>query len=260
MADNGFSAHHVDPVAQTFYGFRGFMLDETNTKAGKASLPDDFHGGLGRTTRVTGVGLLRSVYLTDYRWGPGTNTAVCDRAEGRHGDKPVEECMCGFWAYTRGSHNLTIPGYSAFGIVEGWGRVVIGPFGFRAEKAAIRALCFPGVDGWSPDEGHQPQVKAMTLAEGIEDACWTIKTAGARVTHSLDAWLARALKTEPPPPFKPPPRPEPVAHRARIAPPDLVDAVASTYKVPVFDTIAAMQAEFPVSDITALLPKEGNDG
>lgn len=52
----------------------------------------------------------------------------------------VDDCRCGFYAYTDGSRNL--PGHDeAVAAVEGYGQVVIGSRGFRAQQARVVALC-----------------------------------------------------------------------------------------------------------------------
>ncbi len=52
-------------------------------------------------------------------------------------------CSCGFWAYFDGT-NAYKDTVSVTGIIEGYGRVVAGTRGFRAEKARIVALVRPG--------------------------------------------------------------------------------------------------------------------
>lgn len=90
------------------------------------------------------------------RWEPGENVAACNRrtysplAAGvmvpvRHA-VPDEDCACGFWAYwTIGNapnpHGFAIP---VLGVIEGYGRTLIGDRGFRCQKARIVALHFPG--------------------------------------------------------------------------------------------------------------------
>lgn len=68
-------------------------------------------------------------------------------------------CTCGFHAFFDGTndylHDPNGPMWSEYriaGIIEGWGKYVVGPRGFRAEKARILALITP------------PDVDSETLA------------------------------------------------------------------------------------------------
>lgn len=62
-----------------------------------------------------------------------------------------KNCACGFWAYTDSTAERYYESYAGSasdmyvtGIVEGFGKCVVGPKGFRAEKCIIRALVLPG--------------------------------------------------------------------------------------------------------------------
>lgn len=120
---------------------------------------------------ATEGGALKSVSYQTW-WEPGVNTfeckanrkpvdaSACSRMY-HNGTKPYAhteqcpmqpacpyptiECSCGFYAYHDGSH-WTGPSKSVhqvFGVIEAWGRLVIGTKGFRAEKALIVALKLP---------------------------------------------------------------------------------------------------------------------
>lgn len=82
-------------------------------------------------------------------WRPGTNNANCYRefvqpAWERPNDHRFMgvDCTCGFYAYYEECHqyrnNSTIEG-----VIEGFGRCVVGTRGFRCERAVIRALVRP---------------------------------------------------------------------------------------------------------------------
>ena len=89
-------------------------------------------------------------------WVPGRNEAVC--LVGHPHQVPAPECSCGFWAYWQdpiffgawnGNHFST-PRFAVnesdvpvCGIIDGWGRTLAGPKGFRSEKAKITALLVP---------------------------------------------------------------------------------------------------------------------
>jgi hypothetical protein len=69
-----------------------------------------------------------------------------------HAEKvvPVEECACGFWAYWEDASAavLSQSARQAVGIMEGWGKILIGDRGFRAQYARIVALHLPTDHQW----------------------------------------------------------------------------------------------------------------
>lgn len=80
-------------------------------------------------------------------WEPGANEAAC-LFESRH-EPPVEvdgetgwPCSCGFYAYWEPPE---VPHFNSdslwlLGVIEGYGRTLIGPEGFRCQSARIVAL------------------------------------------------------------------------------------------------------------------------
>ena len=100
-------------------------------------------------------------------WSPGVNTARChgkhaitlrvlDEALSRAGiAAPIHTvepwCTCGLYSWKRPDR---ISGRTAkvAGVVELWGRVLIGEHGFRAQYARVVAICGPpgGADGAGP--------------------------------------------------------------------------------------------------------------
>ena len=130
---------------------------------------------------VSGSGWLCGVNY-HYPWQPGENVAECHRGSTSeywrrvmsdlvragaaewippdHGQTEVPhelvalDCTCGYYAYYDGSNDhLSQVGWTlrpesgprVAGIIEGYGRVVAGTRGFRAEKARLRAVVLPGV-------------------------------------------------------------------------------------------------------------------
>lgn len=116
-------------------------------------------------------GRLRGLFY-NYFWRDGVNVADCGRRPvlragcmERHAgmshshdcwivpecDGPSSSCTCGFWAYCNGGneyyHTATTSSGTCdahvAGIIEGFGKCVIGTRGFRCEKAIIRALVLP---------------------------------------------------------------------------------------------------------------------
>ena len=142
---DGFASTAYEPVAQTFFGLRAFKIQTTGyAPAGPA--------GAGVISEGGPRGGLRGVFKSAFQWGAGTNHAVClrtarpspvDMVDGKPHALMMPECDCGFWAYTADTHILSLTGPAVLGVVEGWGRCVLGPHGFRAERARIVALAFP---------------------------------------------------------------------------------------------------------------------
>lgn len=225
-----FSAKAYEPVADHFIGVRVF----------------------GRTRNTRG-------YLTGMafrsRWSPGVNVAGCystlgdalsaigsmfggfiagtDELGEAHGDRhppPASGCGCGFWAYTLPPEGgpIRLSDGSVLGIIEAWGRMLIGPLGFRAEKARILALAFPA-----------------GTAEGVADI---VTTRGVEQTYKVRARVARqAWQT----PLDPVEMPWVTSHEDAAA-------IARNYPdVAIFHDEATMLAEFPVSDLAPLLEDGG---
>lgn len=100
-------------------------------------------------------------------WGPGENVASCHHDGGVVAELPgggiavqgaatrpigtahgLAGCTCGFYAYYRADPYARSQRVS--GVIEGYGRVVLGTKGFRAERARILALLLPA--GAAADE------------------------------------------------------------------------------------------------------------
>jgi hypothetical protein len=79
----------------------------------------------------------------DY-WQPGVNHADCKSNARNHepGTIPVLSCRCGYWAYWKPQqHDLSGSGEIAvFGVIKGWGKVLLGRKGFRAGTARLIAV------------------------------------------------------------------------------------------------------------------------
>lgn len=138
----------------------------------------DFAPGVVRGVRswkVNSDGILCGIYYQTV-WKPGENKARCFRSvpavasmislgmhdllevllaqrESKH-SAAEPSCSCGFYAYT--SESIDYPKREIFsGVIEGYGKCVLGTHGFRAQKARIVALCIPkshkpwvGSSGW----------------------------------------------------------------------------------------------------------------
>jgi hypothetical protein len=257
---DGFSSLAYEPVAQHFRGFRAFAIDDSDGAVDPLAVR---YGGPTFGNWKISRGALRGIYKREYRWGAGINDAVCllppqafqMRPDGTVKVEPHAvvhpACDCGFWAYTNGEHYLSVGQPACLGIIEGWGRMVIGPDGFRAQHARIVALCFP-----KPD----PPEDETTTAQDVQAYVRPLSLLGSLITmlnDALDAFgaaLARFTGSTPPPPPS-----AGVSTRGMHQPwwdvdEDLRSAVCAMYPhVPVFDTVADMQAAFPLSDLSGLL-------
>lgn len=94
------------------------------------------------------VGLVGAIH-TKYAWRSGENESQCPIMEvpelaGLH---RLYHCTCGFYAYHDGSNEFDGSGRIT-GVIEGYGKTVIGTKGFRASKARIVAFLIPEVTFW----------------------------------------------------------------------------------------------------------------
>jgi hypothetical protein len=273
-----------EPFASSVYGFRVFSITEgtapeprpifnpwmgafmgrpTDTPA--TQVPDaelvnpNLPGGyLLAQNEYAAPGYLRGPLYKQWIWGPAVNQAHCltydrNRVNYLHNSGPAPTCHCGFWAYTFGDHVLQASGPSVLAAVQAGGKIILGSKGFRAHKARIVALCFPDPAN-DPDTArvdsrqalHLDKKKVKTLTVGDPE---TTLTRQKKVRRRLTERLLGRPATLP-------------AARATVMPangydpmwetvaPDLREAVTARYPVPVFDSVAAMQAEFPPSDPT----------
>jgi hypothetical protein len=106
-------------------------------------------------------------------WQPGVNTAAClfdsgfptdewlfdgERWRGAEHRTPEPDCECGFYAYWASTAIRDVPrpfplcllpsAYPVCGVIEGYGRVLIGDLGFRCGKARIVGLATPDHHFW----------------------------------------------------------------------------------------------------------------
>lgn len=276
---DGFSSATFEPVAQPFRGFRAFRIDmghrDPRTVAPtNPPSPVDFASFAGGVLSSSAPGALRGIFKNEYAWGPGVNVASCLGNPGwlmlarggttalwPHEEPILADCDCGFWAYTSGDHFLSVNGPAAVGVVEAWGRMIIGPHGFRAEKARILGLTFPFVTAAEDDDDdeevdrEEPRASSQGTATVRLPRPGSFQAAGARVVHSLQSSLARALGAPAPPPITPPPAALNAHHPWELVTPELRERVRAMYPdVRFFDTVAALQAAFPLTDTRPMLP------
>jgi hypothetical protein len=108
-------------------------------------------------------------------WLAGENIAWCSRFSRAAGvlehDVPDSGCGCGYWAYwdppaAPNPHDVDVP---VLGVVEGYGRTLIGERGFRCAKARIAGLCFAGDEAIRFKEEHRAgRTRARFRTEAAE--------------------------------------------------------------------------------------------
>jgi hypothetical protein len=122
---------------------------------------ESFKGDVVFRNSVTGYrfwhimysGRINSKFHTAHHWEPGINNASC--MAGQDHEAPEPECHCGFFAMVRRPkrHELwemrrkDTPNL-IFGMVKGYGNVIPGTRGWRAQKAEILALYFDPMQAW----------------------------------------------------------------------------------------------------------------
>jgi hypothetical protein len=201
-------------------------------------------------------GLLRGMQAF---WEPGENTAACRAGTASNhpdADIPVESCGCGFWAYWKPQpHDLSRSALPVFGVVEGYGAVLLGTKGFRAARARIVALHLPFTI--MPEDYARAEVARAAIGDGggyprqygSHNPWWNHPKFTGKVVH---------VPGGPPPPTEDtglnlPPAPEPspemqqaLADAAEAWMAVIGDRLATTYPdATVYETLNALQKEYP---------------
>lgn len=138
------------------------VIPVTNGTRLASSMPDSIepisvyrHWSLNR---VQGL-LLPPIHNKGLVWTGSENVAVCDRHPGKNGlPGPAcvtPSCGCGFYGVYDPLHeyakDTSLGGGVIFGVMAAYGRVSLGDYGLRAEKARIVALHVP----------YQPRFSAL---------------------------------------------------------------------------------------------------
>jgi hypothetical protein len=126
----------------------------------------EFAAGTVRGVRrweVLASGQLKGAYKQT--WPDGVMTAECGIYPGQHdvpaetfrdGDGTERECRCGIYGYwTEAAVPMFSPPRAVIGVIEGFGRVLIGDRGFRCAKARIVGLAL-GFEITEADPGYFP--------------------------------------------------------------------------------------------------------
>jgi hypothetical protein len=99
-----------------------------------------------RTWRIDGPKLLTSSIIPSV-WLPGEKQAECLRHDSLprcpESTVPNAGCRCGIYGWYRPDSRSVYGLMPVFGVIEAYGRVLLGSHGFRAERARVVAIC-PG--------------------------------------------------------------------------------------------------------------------
>jgi hypothetical protein len=146
------------------------------------------------------------------KWSPlSLETGELSRTEHR---VPEAACACGFWAYwDRGAvpANTTVTG-----VIEGFGKTLIGTRGFRSQRARLLGLCLTGED---------PLARAVVFKSVPVDASESATSAPPESPESSESL-------------------EETARRERAV---LARLLTLTYSVPVYESVEKMLARHPLT-------------
>lgn len=106
----------------------------------------DFHDPLGTAKSQRRAGAKRDELVKEWK-------AECARINAEWETHGLDKCDHGFWAFYEPNVEYASAA-RVFGIVEGYGEVVIGTKGFRASKARIVALSLPNAASEVEDYGR----------------------------------------------------------------------------------------------------------
>ncbi|HEV2370566.1 MAG TPA: hypothetical protein VGS19_00225 [Streptosporangiaceae bacterium] len=159
----GFSGHDLPLAAGSVTGVRLWHLDVTSVEAMVNGTPVLVDGLL--------VGVFGGV------WRPGENVAEC--GGGSQGSPPCDRdivpapaCGCGFWAYWALRYAWRCDYYwhgDVIGVIQGYGRTMIGTRGCRCGKARIVGLHVRPARPDSPLWGlrHQDVLEVLGRCYGV---------------------------------------------------------------------------------------------
>ena len=161
----GFSGRDLPLAAGSVTAVRLWHVDMTSAEA------------LVNGTAVAVPGLLTGVF--GGVWQPGENVAACG---GGQGPPPCESdlvpgpgCACGFWAYWALRYAWRCDYYwrgEVIGVIQGYGRTMIGTRGCRCGKARILGLHVRPARPDRQPEGLRPQEVAGLLRSYYGVPCY----------------------------------------------------------------------------------------
>lgn len=189
--------------------------------------------GFLRGFRAWGLGFqfdqptLVGAVQTSFAWQPGRNEASCPGPAltgawpTRIHSAPGPRCGCGFYARFDEEH-----GYIGVkGIVKVTGDIVLGTKGFRAQYAEIEAF-------YLDDEGLSEYLHCVRTARSVPPFGLGRVNRGYEAGGELPSW-----------------------GRGKTAA-DLLEYLATDYKVKIYPSAAAAQEDFPFPSVEGLLPPE----
>lgn len=218
-------------VAGTALGYRWWTLNGPQLHRSPASAGEDWDPGLLRGVR-------------DF-WQPGINQARClSGAAAKHPfeEIPYFDCACGYWAYWGiQQHDLgranSLP---VIGVVRASGQVIIGPRGFRAQKAEIIALHLPF--------RIQPDLPALQPPRQPDYQTRALPGSSRTMTHRRFTGKVINYGGYVPAPFRDDPPPVPV-------PPTQEEIRAATDAAEAWEAVIAdrLQTMYPGAEVCATL-------
>lgn len=183
--------------------------------------------GFLRGFRAWGLGFqfdqptLVGAVQTSFAWQPGRNEANCPVGPfSSNHSSPSPKCACGFYARFDEEH-----GYIGVkGIVKVTGDIVLGTKGFRAQYAEIEAFYI--------DNGLSEYLHCVRTARSVPPFGLGRVNLSYEAGGGLPSW-----------------------GRGKTAA-DLLEYFATDYKVKIYPSAAAAQADFPFPSVEGLLPPE----
>lgn len=201
------------------------------------------------------------------------------------------DCACGFYAYHQdgiAGYGFTGAGHRIAGVIEGYGRVVLGTQGFRASKARILALVKPTITQLQREQWHErkdieksikkidsflavpfgPCTRIMAVSVAVSIVGYAVShvwspaiaasSAALCVGGFYEAYSRRAWRRDRNTLNEM--RATLLREREAIEPttlPEAVDRMVQNYpSVPMYHDRAAMWADFPVPDLKYLIEGE----
>jgi hypothetical protein len=135
----------IDTSVGTVRGVRWWSMDAGDTLVG--AFGGTWHEGenLATCRRDHGLTMVINTWAGPRSVSVSALGAIVQAAgvgQRRH-PAPDPECTCGFYAFWRPEPLPVYEQYPVIGVIEGYGRTVIGDRGFRCEKAKILGLHLP---------------------------------------------------------------------------------------------------------------------
>lgn len=111
--------------------------------------------------------LQQTAVRSHVQWSDGTTETIDGRLQYQEivqtqaHEVPNENCTCGFYAYNSRENDQHSQAQFVGGVIKGYGRTLIGPKGFRCEKAEIVALIDPTRGGKRNSAERRERLKLL---------------------------------------------------------------------------------------------------